>query len=62
MYYMFIPDPKCPPRSYKQFETIDKAVNYLNVYNNVYGPLVSNFKCSIIEKGTDRVVKVHKFK
>lgn len=61
MYYMFIPDPKCPPRSYKQFETIDKAVNYLNVHNHVYGSLVSRLKCSILEKGTDRVVKVHRF-
>jgi hypothetical protein len=59
---MFIPDPRCPPRSYRQFETLDKAIHYLNVHNNTYGPMLSKAKCSILEKGTDRVVKVHKFR
>lgn len=59
---MFIPDPRCPPRSYRQFETIDKALHYLNVHNNIYGPMLSKAKCSILEKGTDRVVKVHQFR
>lgn len=61
MYYMFIPDPRCPPRSYKQFETLDKAERYLNIHSEIYGSLVSKAKCSIIEKGTDRVVKTYQF-
>lgn len=62
MYYMFIPDPNCPPRRYKQFETLEKAENYLKIHHNVYRSFTTNKKCSILEKGTDRVVKVHKFK
>lgn len=59
---MFIPDPNCLPRRYRQFESIEKAEHYLKVYNNIYKSFTVNKKCSILEKGTDKVVKVHQFR
>ena len=58
---MFVPDPNCPPRRYKQFDTLEKVENYLAIHQNVYRSFTKGKKCSILEKGTDRVVKVHKF-
>jgi hypothetical protein len=62
MYYMFVPDPSCPPRRYKEFETFEKAEKYLKLHQSIYRPFVKDKKCSILDKNTHQVLKVHVFK
>lgn len=61
MYYTFVPDPNCM-RRYKESQTLEAMEDYLRVHQRVFRPFVKGKKCTILEKGTDLIVKVHCFK
>lgn len=62
MYYIFVPDPTCPPRRYKEFDTLEKVDKYLKLHQSIYRPFVHNKKCSVLKKDTNQVLMVHIFK
>ena len=61
MYYSFVPDPNCM-RRYKEFKTVEAAEDYLRIHQRIFRPFVKDKKCSILEKGTDKVVSTWIFK
>jgi hypothetical protein len=60
MYYLFVPDPNCL-RRYKEFPSVDAAESYLKMHQRIFRPFVKDKKCSILEKGTDLVIKTWTF-
>lgn len=49
-------------RRYKEFETLEKVETYLKLHQSIFRPAVKDKKCSIFDKETHRVIKVHVFK
>jgi fructose-specific component phosphotransferase system IIB-like protein len=59
---MFVPDPTFPILRYKEFDTLEKAEKYLKLHQSLYNSQVNGKKCSILDKDTDEVLRVHVFK
>ena len=59
---MFVPDPTCPPRIYKEFKTLENVDNYLKLHQSIYRSFVKNKKCSVLAKDTNQIVRTYVFK
>ena len=60
MYYTFVPDPNCM-RRYKESQALEALEDYLRVHQRVFRAFVKGKKCSILNKETNEVVKIHVF-